>query len=221
MATQLFYKLMTEMTAAECDQDHVNMVILSDASMPDRTKSILSGDYDAVEAKMLEDARTLENCGCQAIGITCNTAHFFAERITPKLKVPIIHMIKETAAAIAEKNPGVKVAILATDGTVQSGLYQKHLKTMNLQPYTPPEDIQAKVMYQIYSRIKKGLPYDEEVWTEIEKDIKKAGCERAIMACTELSVIKADNHLSDYYIDPMVVLAEKMIIFSGHQLKED
>lgn len=42
-ATWLFYRYVTEMTEASCDQDHVNMVILSDAAMPDRTAAILSG----------------------------------------------------------------------------------------------------------------------------------------------------------------------------------
>lgn len=219
MATQLFYKTVTEKTSAECDQEHLNMVIVSDASMPDRTKAILAGRYEEVEKKMLEDAKLLESCGCGAIAITCNTAHFFAERIAPKLNIPIIHMIKETAEVIAEKNPTAKIAVLATDGTVQSGLYQKHLEAVGLLPYTPPAEIQEKVMYEIYDCIKKGLPCDDEVWAEIEADVKNAGCKNAIMACTELSVIKADNGLSDFYVDPMEVLAEKVILFSGHEVK--
>ena len=52
MASQLFYKLVTEKTAADCDQDHVRMVIYSDASMPDRTGAILSGEYDKVYSQL-------------------------------------------------------------------------------------------------------------------------------------------------------------------------
>ena len=37
LASQLFYKMITEHTAAECDQDHVPLLILSDVTMPDRT----------------------------------------------------------------------------------------------------------------------------------------------------------------------------------------
>ena len=49
MASQLFYKMVTEHTVAEKDQDHINLVILSDASMPDRTGAILAGEYDEWE----------------------------------------------------------------------------------------------------------------------------------------------------------------------------
>ena len=51
-ATWLFYRYVTEMTEASCDQDHVNMVILSDAAMPDRTAAILSGKEEPVMKKM-------------------------------------------------------------------------------------------------------------------------------------------------------------------------
>ena len=47
LASQLFYKMITEHTAAECDQDHVPLLILSDVTMPDRTGAILDGKYDA------------------------------------------------------------------------------------------------------------------------------------------------------------------------------
>ena len=46
MASQLFYKMVLDRTDAKCDQEHVRMLILNDSSMPDRTKAILSHDYD-------------------------------------------------------------------------------------------------------------------------------------------------------------------------------
>ena len=36
LATQLFYKMVIEHTDAHCDQEHLNMVILNHATMPDR-----------------------------------------------------------------------------------------------------------------------------------------------------------------------------------------
>ena len=56
LASQLFYKMITEHTAAECDQDHVPLLILSDVTMPDRTGAILDGKYDAPYNRLMEDA---------------------------------------------------------------------------------------------------------------------------------------------------------------------
>lgn len=44
LATDVFYKYVIENTRAECDQDHIDMVILSHASMIDRTKQSLRAD---------------------------------------------------------------------------------------------------------------------------------------------------------------------------------
>lgn len=221
MASQLFYKYVTEMTNATCDQDHVRMLIYSDCEMPDRTTAILSGEYSAPYDRMLKNAKTLEACNCDAITITCNTAHYFADLIKDKLDIPIIHMISEICSEIASKFPDSKVGILATDGTIQTGLYQKQLSKCGLEPYAPENSIQKEVMHQIYDCIKSGLPYDEISWHKIENSLMKAGCDCAILACTELSVIGDENCLDDFYIDPMRVLAKKTILFSGKKLKSD
>lgn len=221
MASQLFYKMVTEMTEADCDQDHVNMIIYSDPSMPDRTSAIRSGDYGTIHDKMLNDAKALEDCGCQAIGITCNTAHFFGDMIAKEIHVPLIHMIKETVETIARTCPSGRAAILATDGTVQTGLYQKYMRDAGLTPYAPEKEVQAIVMYEIYDRIKKGKSWDSSAWKQVEASIKAAGCDKAILGCTELSVIKEESGLDDFYVDPMRILAAKVIVFSGKRLKPE
>lgn len=217
MASQLFYKMVTEHTVAEKDQDHINMIILSDASMPDRTAAILSGNYEGPYRQLLEDAVLLEKCGCKAIGITCNTAHFFADMIKDQIGIPIIHMIRETAADTAGKCPGELIGIMATDGTIKTGLYQTALTEQGLRPFVPSEEIQREVMHQIYDRIKNGQSYDADGWCRIEAEYRNAGCKKVILACTELSVIKTDEHLGNWYVDPMETLARKVIQLAGRE----
>ncbi len=215
LSSQLFYKMITEHTQAQRDQDHVNLIILSDVMVPDRTKAILSGDHDAAYHRLEEDAKFLEKSGCQGICIICNTAHFFADRLQKELSIPLLNMVRETARAAAHRTNFGKIGIMATDGTVKTGLYQKTLEAAGMEAFAPPEDIQKLVMYQIYERIKKGLPYDAQRWQDIEEAYKAAGCGSVILGCTELSVIKVDEKLSDWYIDPMEILAEKVIRFAG------
>lgn len=219
MASQLFYKMVTDRTEASCDQEHVNLLLYSDASMPDRTAAILKGDYEEVRSQLLADAKLLEQGGCEAIGITCNTAHFFADQIKDELSIPIIHMIQETALQVAEKAKGKPVALLATDGTIKTKLYQNRLEQEGVIPFTLPEEMQKIVMYEIYDRIKNGKSCDREKWNELDRFIKEAGCQHAILACTELSVIKEELNLDDFYVDPLEILAVKIIEFSGKKLK--
>ncbi|MDY3745290.1 MAG: amino acid racemase [Lachnospiraceae bacterium] len=215
MASQLFYKMVIEHTQAHKDQDHIDMILLNDASMPDRTEAILSGDYEKPLHQLLEDAKMLERCGCKAIGITCNTSHYFVDMMKDQLNIPIIHMIRETAAYTAGLCPGELVGIMATDGTVRTGLYQKAVIEQGLRPFIPSPDIQKEVMYQIYDRIKNGKNCDLVRWKKIEEAYQSAGCKKVLLACTELSVIKADENLGDWYVDSMEVLTKKVIEFAG------
>ena len=169
LATSLFYDMVTEKTCAKCDQDNINMLILSDAAMPDRTAAILSGDTETVRQRMLADARFLEKNGCEAIAVTCNTAHYFVDMIEEEVGIPFIHMIRETAKALSEQFAGKRVAVLATDGTIQTGLYQKALEQQNVKAYAPERNIQAAVMETIYGRIKQNKPADPELWQRIER----------------------------------------------------
>lgn len=220
-ASETFYKMVVEMTDAARDQDHVNMVIYNDAGMPDRTKAILEKNYDEVRERMLRDIHKLEDFGCEAVGVTCNTAHFFVDMLEGKFHIPVIHMIKETVRRAAVKNPGGKTAVLATDGTIKTELYQKYMEEAGLEPFIPAWDIQAKVMYEIYDRIKEGRDADRDVWEKIDRNIRNAGCVMAILGCTELSVIKEQLGLGDFYMDPMRVLAKLTILFSGKKLKRE
>jgi len=220
-ASQLFYRMVTEHTEAVKDQEHINMVILSDASMPDRTEAILNKDYSAAYSQLLSDARMLEQCGCKAVAVTCNTAHFFMDRIKDEISIPVIHMIHETVHRVAADAPGARTGVMATDGTIRTKLYQNALEAAGLEVFTPPPEIQKKVMYQIYDRIKKGLPYDAVQWAEIAAAYQAAGCKKVILACTELSVIKENAQLPDWYVDPMAVLAQKVIEFAGKKYKKE
>ena len=222
MASALFYKMITEKTAAEKDQDHINIVLLSDAETPDRTAAILSDDFARWQAawdSLHEDCRTVEALGCKAICCTCNTAHYYLHQFDD-LSIPIISMIRETAKAMGRRCPGGKVAILATDGTIRTGLYQKELEKEALQAYTCSEPNQANVMHLIYDCVKAGLPADKEALAAVDAEVRAAGCDAALLACTELSVIKADEHLDDFYVDPMEVMAERAIEFMGKTVKK-
>ena len=214
LASKLFYEMIIEKTDAKCDQDNIDMLILSDASMPDRTGAILSGDTEAVRDRMLRDANILKNAGCSAVAVTCNTAHYFVDMIEDEAGIPFIHMIRETAKELQRRFEGKKIAILASDGTIKTELYQKEMKKYGVEPYAPSEETQKKVMHTIYGLIKQNKPADWKIWDSIEINCLDGGCDGAVLACTELSVVRKELSLSNsFYVDPMDVLADRCLEF--------
>lgn len=219
MATQLFYKMIIEHTVAEKDQDHINVLIIGDASMPDRTSAILSGDTEPVHRQLLENLKMLSACGCRAVAVPCNTSHYFLSQLESEVPVPIINMIEESAREVAKSCRGERVGVLATDGTIKTELYQKALIAEGVEPYTLGSEGQKLVMHEIYDCVKCGKPVDEAAWSLVQQELIASGCRKAILACTELSVIKEEKKLSDYYIDAMEVLAVRSIEYMGKRVK--
>lgn len=216
MASAVFYDMISSKTDASCDQENLDLILLSHAGMPDRTRAILSKDevqIEEVRSKLLADAMFLQNAGCTAIAVTCNTAHYFVNMIEGELSIPFIHLIRETAEAVASEFGARKVAVLATDGTIETRLYQDELSKRGVIAFTPKAEVQTLVMHEIYECIKSGKPADEEIWQKIEEYVKAEGCEAAVLACTELSVVRNELSLGSFYFDPMDIMAERCLDF--------
>lgn len=220
-ATNTFYQFVIDRTDARSDQEHVNALILSDSDMPDRTAAILGTEQqrEAVYARLLSDARLLEGAGCTVIAVPCNTSHFFLDRVQEQIGIPIIHMIRETARRLADqgmKRPG----ILATDGTIQTGLYQKEFSAVGIQCVIPSPQVQKLVMSLIYDDVKAGRDGDPQKFAAIHQDLLNQGCDCGVLACTELSVFADKHHLPPFYTDAMAVLAERAVQACGKPLRD-
>lgn len=212
MASNLFYKMVIDNTPAEKDQDHINMIILNHATMPDRTAAIKAGDIEKVKEKLTADSKYLEESGVCCIAAPCNTSHVMLDEIQHKVNVPLLNMIEETVKTIdAQCDKGQKIGIMATDGTIEIGLYQKYLKAYGFDPYVPEPEIQKLVMKIIYDNVKKGVPVLEEDFEKVQKSLITAGCNRVILGCTELSVYRIEENLDEFYLDAMECLAEKAV----------
>ena len=217
-ASQVFYQYVIDRTDASCDQEHLPTLILSDALIPDRTKAILSGNTEPVFHHLLKDAKLLEHSGCTAIAMTCNTAHYFADRMQEQLSIPIIHMIRETAKFLSD-NGKRRPGILATDGTIQTGLYQNACEAVGLEAVAPEAEIQKLVMSIIYDEIKSGKKGSWDKFQKIDQALQDMGCDCAILACTELSVFRTNYDLPPFYVDAMAVLADQAVVRCGKPLK--
>ena len=219
-ATNTFYQRIIDRTQAESDQEHLRVLIWSDAKIPDRTAGILGtpDQAEAVYQHLLADAKLLERAGCTVLAIPCNTSHYFADRLQGELHIPLIHMIRETVSAIRAMGK-TTVGILATDGTVQTGIYQRECAARGIEAVAPPADVQKLVMSIIYDEIKRGEKGSREKFAAIDRWLRASGCDAAILGCTELSVYRTYHGLPDYYLDAMEILAERCITACGYKLR--
>lgn len=220
IATAYFMELIIKMTDAACDQDHLDMIIYNSPRIPDRTSYILGRSDENPVKPMIEIGRKLAQQGADCISIPCITAHYFHRELTDNIPVPIVHAIQETALEI-QKNGIRRVGIMATDGTVQSRIFQNQLEEQGMEVVLPDAKHQGYVMDIIYKNVKAGVPVDMEKFQKVSEELRGKGAQIIILGCTELSLIKKDYPIGAGYIDAMEVLAQRSILRCHGKLKEE
>ena len=214
LATVSFYERVVLNTVAKCDNEHIDMVVLSHASMPDRTKCIIENRGGEFLEVIKKDFKILEDIGVEAVAIPCNTSHYFFNEFKKFTGLRIINMIEETILEV--KKRGIeKVAVFGTLGTLNSKVYEKYANQHGLLvKEVSPEDKQA-VMDIIYD-IKETNCLDGRRFVDILSrycDDETVG----IIACTELSLLDIPRDINT--IDALDVLVKRSIELSGAKVK--
>ncbi len=217
LATMLLGEMIVRRTKAFTDQEHMHFIIDNDTRIPDRTAYILDHSKPNPLPVMIEDANKLADAGADMICIPCNTAHSFYEFLQEGSKVPVLHMIRETAKRALQVE-AKRVGVLATIGTLKSNLYQEALIACGIEPVVPDEAMQQDLMSVIYDYVKAGKKITKEQWQPIETAMRNAGCDHIILGCTELSVINRELSLDNSYIDALIALADCAITSCGYEV---
>lgn len=215
LATADLFRRIICKTDAHTDQGHLHVLIDSNSDIPDRTKSIVSnGDSPLVE--LIKSAKRLETAGADFLIMGCNTAHYYYRDICKAINIPFLNIIEETVNYI-EKTYGnnIVVGLLATDGTISTGIYDAYFQKANIKLITPVLT-QKNVMEFIYEGIKKGnYSFNKKSFFEAVEELRVHGAEVILLGCTELSSAKDLFHFDDDFIDPLDIIAEKAIQFAG------
>ena len=223
LATADLFQKITLHTVAGKDQEHPRVCVDSNTNIPDRTEALLHGGEDPVP-EMIKSAKRLESIGADFLIMPCNTAHNYYEQVSEAVTIPVLHMIALTRDAL--KARGVKCAgLLATDGTVQTGIYQRTFERSGVELLTPDTAAdqaadQAAVMDIIYNGVKAGdLGHDVSAFRAACEHLLARGAEVLILGCTELPPAFEIYRLDYPNVDPTLELALGAIRAAGCEIK--
>ena len=220
MATVDLMKKIILATPARNDQEHIPMLVDNNSQVPDRTRSIMGlGASPAPE--MLKSAKRLMMAGADFLIIACNTAHYFLPEILPHITIPVLSIIDATTDRVLEK--GYKsVGLLATNGTVRTGLYQKALKAHGIKCLTPATDKQHLIDDMIYDGVTANdMAYDTSSVRALLARMREDGAEAFILGCTEVPIAVTMFGLDGNFIDATDELARVAIKFAKTETFND
>ena len=219
LATAYFMQLIVEMTDAKLDQEHIEVFVHSRPQIPDRTSYILDKSRENPMPQLVNTGKGLIQQGAQILAIPCITAHYFQKQLEQELDCTIINAIEETAIYLRSENIS-KVGIMATEGTIKSGLFQNKFSEYGIECMVTDEVEQAKVTHIIYNDVKAGLPIEMELVTQVSAKLFTQGAQVILLGCTELSIIKRDCVIGEKFLDVMEVLARQSVLLCG-ELKSE
>lgn len=214
MATVDFLAKLVRATPAGRDQDHIPTLVCSAVDVPDRADAILGAGPDPLPAMRAALAR-LEAGGATRIAIPCNTAHHWHAALQAGTALPILHIVDAVAETLAEPLAGAgtggRIGLLATDGTLRAGLYRERLARRGLTCLGPDPEGQAAVAAAIRlvkaHRVAEARPLLEAQ----VRALAEAGCDRVVMACTEIPIALAGSDPSGRLVDATEALARACV----------
>ena len=134
----------------------------------------------------------LESQNVKAIVIACNTASAYAlETLEKEVNIPIIGVVKPGAKVAAETTKNGKIGVIATEGTISSGIYSSYIKEIKKDA-----TVIGKACPLFVPLVEEGLwedPVTDEIarrylteFTQQDKDI-----DTLILGCTHYPLIRS------------------------------
>jgi aspartate racemase len=213
-ATNYLCSLITEMTPARTDQEHIPVIAYNNSAIPSRLDAVLRGGPSPVP-ELVATARKLETAGADFIIMPCNTAHFFIEDVVAALGIPVLDMIELTVQHIRGAMPEVQqVGILASTATIESKLYLHPFMKTDINLLTPLPSHQRTVMEAIYGErgIKAGFVEEQlPALNMVAEALTDCGADVILAGCTEISLAFSKQQNQFTLIDPLRVIAQTAV----------
>lgn len=179
---------------------HENLIYFGDtANVPYGGKS-----KAAVTRLALNVARFLESSGVKLVVVACNTASAQAlATLRKQLKVPVLGVIEPGADAAVNATQNHKIAVLGTQGTVESGAYVKAIKKRckNAQVFQQACALFVPLAEEGFA----DKPAAKLIAQEYLKPVKNSSADTVILGCTHYPILK---NLIAQIMGPRVTLVD-------------
>lgn len=200
---------------------------LAQVPIPDRTEALVStglGAHQPLEA-MLQALGRLAALGSRAVAIACNTAHAWHTSLQERFpQVELLHMARETVQHLAKQGT-TSAALMATEGTYHTRLYEQALEDAGLDCHIPSLDERQIIMRGIFDGVKAGnMRLAEQCFSEVALRLaERHGPVTIIMGCTEvpLGLHTSTSVTGLELIDPAQILAAALAqrAYRAHQFQ--
>lgn len=213
-ATFDFCSRLTAAMPVRRDQDHPRILVDCDPSVPDRNAAASNAGPDP-GPHIARMASGLVQRGADILAMPCNAAHACRPEIERVAPGRLIDMI-EASALEATANGANRIGVLAADGCLRAGLYQRAIVARGAQVVRLEPQDQARFMELIY-RIKSGDAglQVRDAMRALAGRLASDGADAVIAGCTEAPLVLDAGDVPAPYVSCTDALVRAVIARLG------
>lgn len=215
-AGAFFLQRIIDHSPAETDQEFLEIIFHNNSLTPDRTRAIVYNETSPLES-ILRSVDLFNQNQVEVMALGCITAYYYYEQICRHTDATVLNPLHLVNACIRHEHPRAKrIGLLATTGTINSGLFHESLNRHDLQVITlDPDDQEEIFMRSVYMRNGfKSAHISGYAKQLLHTAIEKLGEQQVdviIGGCTEVSVGMHSAVIDFPYIDALDLLARKTV----------
>jgi aspartate racemase len=197
------------------EQDKIRLIIDCNPGVLDRNAA-LRREGASPGPDLAAMARGLVAAGADFLVIACNTAHAWSADIAAAVDAPLLSMIDAACDEVAACFPDARrVGIMAGQGCVDAGLYQRACAERSWQAILTGAAAQAAFMDALY-RLKAGAAGKAEraAFAACAQNLVDQGAEVVIAGCTEVPLLLATADVAVPMVDSNAILARRTVAFA-------
>ena len=218
IAGSAFYYKLTRGFQGRREESQPMVFLLSDPTLPRRDKSveIALENRKPLEFihKILEGLAFFKEQNVDFVAVPCNTFHYFHEMFQRVSGVRILNMVEIVCRYALEQKPALKkIALLSTEATAKSAIYQKTFAAKNIEVVLPSVEERRKISFVI-EQVKigqAGTAVTREAIMQVINSMIHQGINTIILGCTELPEVSIQAPMQCLLIDTTQALVQGTI----------
>ena len=186
LATVDFFSKVLAATPANCDADHVPLLIQSDPRIAPRPAAILDNGRSPLP-ELLAGRDRLIAAGATALAMPCNTAHYWYADLLKGCSVPFISIVSASINELGKvAKPGARIGIIATHATLAARIFDAPLQLAGYAQVLPVGDTMDKLVLPGIELVKAGqaAPGGQLIEQAVQALLTQ-GASAVLLACTE------------------------------------
>lgn len=216
----LFIDKLIARIEAPKDQDFPEFILHNNSRIPDRTLAIVYGEESPMN-ELLRSINLMKLCNVDFIISTCITSYHFLNQLDPHLTQNILNPVALLSKKLSCEGNGIKrVGLLATTGTIRSGLFHNEFVNSPFELVVlDPKDQESEFMRSVYmdGGFKSAQVSTEayELFQNAVNALKSKEVDVIVGGCTEVQIGFSRIAEALPYIDLVDLLVDEAIEVMG------